>query len=102
MSGRVGTASAAGSKPAPLAIFSDFRTLLDKNGHFIEVYVHENMEFRSLSGRNGDELRSKPLADEHPITASGGSIIGCEISRNEQYPHEADLRRMRLRYCDAP
>ena len=30
--------------------------------------------------------------DEPPITACGGNFIGGEISRNEQCPHEADLR----------
>ena len=35
--------------------------------------------------------------DEPPMTACGGNFIGGEISRNEQCPHEADLRRLRLR-----
>ena len=35
--------------------------------------------------------------DEPPMTACGGNLIGGEISRNEQCPHEADLRRLRLR-----
>ena len=35
--------------------------------------------------------------DEPPMTACGGYFIGGEISRNEQCPHEADLRRLRLR-----
>jgi hypothetical protein len=35
--------------------------------------------------------------DEPPMTACGGNIIGGEISRNKQCPHEADLRRLRLR-----
>ena len=36
-------------------------------------------------------------ADESPMTACGGNIIGDEIRRNEQCPHEADLRRLSLR-----
>ena len=36
-------------------------------------------------------------ADEPPMTASGGNLIGDEIKRNEQCPHEADLRRLSLR-----
>ena len=35
--------------------------------------------------------------DEPPMTACGGYFIGGEINRNEQCPHEADLRRLRLR-----
>ena len=35
--------------------------------------------------------------DEPPMTASGGNFIGGEIIRNKQCPHEADLRRLRLR-----
>ena len=35
--------------------------------------------------------------DEPPTTASGRNTVGGEISRNEQCPHEADLRRLRLR-----
>ena len=35
--------------------------------------------------------------DEPPMTACGGNLIGGEINRNEQCPHEADLRRLRLR-----
>ena len=35
--------------------------------------------------------------DEPPMTACGGNLIGGEISRNKQCPHEADLRRLRLR-----
>ena len=31
------------------------------------------------------------------MTASGGNFIGGEISRNKQSPHEAELRRLRLR-----
>ncbi|MBQ7656560.1 MAG: hypothetical protein IJS41_08645, partial [Clostridia bacterium] len=31
------------------------------------------------------------------MTACGGNLIGGEISRNKQCPHEADLRRLRLR-----
>ena len=30
--------------------------------------------------------------EEPPMTACGGNLIGGEISRNEQCPHEADLR----------
>ena len=36
-------------------------------------------------------------ADESPMTACGGNFIGDEIRRNEQCPHEADLRRLSLR-----
>ena len=36
------------------------------------------------------------------MTACGGNIIGCEISRNEQGPHEGDLRRLRLRTWGKP
>ncbi len=36
-------------------------------------------------------------ADESPMTACGGNFIGDEIMRNEQCPHEADLRRLSLR-----
>ena len=36
-------------------------------------------------------------ADESPMIACGGNIIGDEIRRNEQCPHEADLRRLSLR-----
>ncbi|MBR4331509.1 MAG: hypothetical protein IKP72_02405 [Clostridia bacterium] len=35
--------------------------------------------------------------DELPISASGGNQIGGEIIRNKQCPHEADLRRLRMR-----
>ena len=35
--------------------------------------------------------------DEPSMTACGGNLIGGEISRNKQCPHEADLRRLRLR-----
>ena len=35
--------------------------------------------------------------DEPPMTACGGNLIGGEISRNKQCPHQADLRRLRLR-----
>jgi hypothetical protein len=35
--------------------------------------------------------------DEPPMTACGGNLIGGEISRNKQCPHEADLRRLRMR-----
>ena len=35
--------------------------------------------------------------DEPPMTACGGNLIGGEFSRNKQCPHEADLRRLRLR-----
>ena len=38
-----------------------------------------------------------PAPDEPPMTASGGNFIGGEIARNKQYPHEADLRRLRAR-----
>jgi hypothetical protein len=31
------------------------------------------------------------------MTACGGNFIGGEISRNKQCPHQADLRRLRLR-----
>ncbi|MBR5111665.1 MAG: hypothetical protein IK099_15910, partial [Clostridia bacterium] len=31
------------------------------------------------------------------MTACGGNLIDGEISRNEQCPHEADLRLLRLR-----
>ena len=31
------------------------------------------------------------------MTACGGNFIGDEIRRNEQCPHEADLRRLSLR-----
>ena len=34
---------------------------------------------------------------EPPMTACGGNLIGGEISRNEQCPLHADLRRLRLR-----
>ena len=34
--------------------------------------------------------------DEPPMTACGGNFIGGEISRNEQCPHEADLRQLRF------
>ena len=37
------------------------------------------------------------VQDEPPMTACGGNLIGGEISRNKQCPHEADLRRLRLR-----
>ncbi|MBR0409205.1 MAG: hypothetical protein IJI53_14340, partial [Clostridia bacterium] len=39
--------------------------------------------------------------DEPPMTACGGNLIGGEISRNKQRPHEADLRRLRLRTVTA-
>ena len=35
--------------------------------------------------------------DEPPMTACGGNLIGGEIIRNEQSPHEAELRRLRMR-----
>ena len=35
------------------------------------------------------------------MTACGGILIGGEISRNEQCPHQADLRRLRLRIAQA-
>ena len=31
------------------------------------------------------------------MTACGGNFIGLEVSRNEQAPHEGELRRLRLR-----
>ena len=36
------------------------------------------------------------------MTASGGNIIGCEIRRDKQCPHEADLRRSSLRNWGKP
>ena len=50
---------------------------------------------------------SKPFmdfseGDEPPMTACGGNIIGCEIIRNKQCPHEADLRRLRMRTWGKP
>ena len=35
------------------------------------------------------------------MTACGGIFIGGEFSRNEQCPHEADLRRLSLRDSSA-
>ena len=35
------------------------------------------------------------------MTACGGNLIGGEISRNEQCPLHADLRRLRLRIAQA-
>ena len=42
-------------------------------------------------------IRSCGSRDEPPMTACGGNLIGGEIKRNEQCPHEADLRRLSLR-----
>ena len=38
-----------------------------------------------------------PKGDEALTTACGGNFVRAEISRNKQCPHEADLRRLRLR-----
>lgn len=35
--------------------------------------------------------------DEPPMTASGGNLIGGEITRNKQSAHEGQLRRLRVR-----
>ena len=50
----------------------------------------------------GDHPLVQGYGDEPPMTACGGYFIGGEISRNEQCPHEADLRRLRLRIKEAP
>ena len=40
------------------------------------------------AGLTGKSVRG----DEPPMTACGGNFIGGETGRNEQCPHEADLR----------
>ena len=40
--------------------------------------------------------------DEPRATACGGCLARGEINRNEQCPHEADLRPLRLRIKEAP
>ena len=46
----------------------------------------------------GSEARGKTVRGDEPrATACGGSFARGEIKRNEQCPHEADLRRLSLR-----
>ena len=55
------------------------------------LVIIANLAFAAFS--EGDEL---------PSSASGGNQIGGEIIRNKQCPHEADLRRLRMRKWGKP
>ena len=66
---------------------------------FVQLYKQKEMQQVELIDRilSEENIKAAIHADEHPMTASGGNIIGCEIRRNKQSPHEAELRRLSLR-----
>ena len=50
---------------------------------------------------NASNIRSCGSRDEARTTACGGYYVRAEIDRNKQFPHEADLRRLRSRTLTA-
>ena len=78
-----------------LAFPSDFpRLSWARNPHAFVTPARQANVVGSFQRRNFASYGSR---DEPPMTACGGNLIGCEFSRNKQCPHEADLRRLRLR-----
>ena len=105
----------------PLGLFPGFtRTLCVRSGGFQPPGQKHNVESLPVSlkfqrkqsqfGLTGcfrcrspeDEvLWCRCTRDEPPMTACGGFLIGGEITRNEQCPHEADLRLLSVRIAEA-